>query len=316
MKIAVTGALGYIGCRLLQSLASDPKFTAVLIDDLSAGNAAGLEALTPGRFSFYKEDVLEADLKARFAGCDAVIHLAAIADPAVSFARPEAVRRQNTEAVRRAAEACAAMGIPLIFPSSTSVYGEPNAVPDEDCASLLPQTPYAESKLLAEKVLQDAGRNAGLRFVVLRFGTIFGPSPGLRAHTAVGKFCLQAISGEPLTVWRTAYSQIRPYLYIEDAVRALIFAARQELRPGEIYNVVTQNAPLSRILDCLREEVPGLEWRETESPAMNSFSREIPSGKIRAAGFDFYGDLHRGICETLESLAVKPGRAGHKSGQF
>ena len=54
----------------------------------------------------------------------------------------------------------------------------------------------------------------GLKGVSCRFGTIFGASPGMRFHTAVNKFCWQAVMGQPITVWSTAYDQKRPYLEV------------------------------------------------------------------------------------------------------
>ena len=67
--------------------------------------------------------------------------------------------------------------------------------------------------------------------IILRFGTIFGISPGMRFHTAVNKFCFQASIGEPLTVWRTAYDQMRPYLYLNDAMKAFRLIINQSVRP-------------------------------------------------------------------------------------
>src|ERR1700704_5984440 len=63
----------------------------------------------------------------------------------------------------------------------------------------------------------------GLRCVIFRFGTIAGASIGMRFHTAVNKFAWQACLGIPITVWRTALHQKRPYLSLRDAVRALAF---------------------------------------------------------------------------------------------
>ena len=59
--------------------------------------------------------------------------------------------------------------------------------------------------------------------MVLRLGTIFGPSPGMRFHTAVNKFIFYAVTGRPLTVWSDAVALVRPYLALEDAVAAIEF---------------------------------------------------------------------------------------------
>ena len=114
-------------------------------------------------------------------------------------------------------------------------------------SDLKPQSPYAEAKLEAEQLLDRLGAEKGLKFVTCRFGTIFGTSIGMRFHTAVNKFCWQAVMGQPLTVWKTALHQHRPYLDLGDAVKAINFIIQKKLYDGRIYNVVTTNSSVSNI---------------------------------------------------------------------
>jgi nucleoside-diphosphate-sugar epimerase len=65
---------------------------------------------------------------------------------------------------------------------------------------LKPQSPYAASKLHAEQRLQSLGEGQVLYYVTCLFGSIFGISPGMRIHTAINKFCWQAVIGQPITV--------------------------------------------------------------------------------------------------------------------
>ncbi len=110
--------------------------------------------------------------------------------------------------------------MPLFYVSTTSVYGTQEAEVDENCTleELKPQSPYAETKLKEESLLKEMGLKSDLRFIICRFGTIFGASPGMRFHTAVNKFCFQSVIGSPVTVWRTALNQVRPYLDLDEAV--------------------------------------------------------------------------------------------------
>ena len=62
-----------------------------------------------------------------------------------------------------------------------------------------------------------------LKGIILRLGTIFGVSKGMRFHTAVNKFCYQAAFKKPLTIWKTAYDQKRPYLDLQDACAVVEF---------------------------------------------------------------------------------------------
>jgi nucleoside-diphosphate-sugar epimerase len=173
---------------------------------------------------------------------------------------------------------------------------------DEECASLRPQSPYAESKLRSEKLLERLGAAEGLRFATLRLGTIFGTSPGMRFHTAVNKFCLQAAGGQPLTVWRDALHQQRPYLDLMDATRALAFVLRRGMFDGRVYNVLTLNATVAEITSAVSARVPGVRVELVDSPLLNQYSYRVSRERFTRTGFKFMGDLGRGIDDTLRLL--------------
>lgn len=299
MRIVVTGALGHIGSRLIREL---PGHELILLDDLSTQRYASLFNLPDhSRYRFHEVDVRSVALEPFFEGADAVVHLAALTDAASSFERAEQVEEVNFHATVRVAEACAAIGVPLIFLSTTSVYGTQNEVVDEDCAEseLQPQSPYAVSKLRAERALAAI---AGLRYVACRFGTIFGVSPGMRFHTAVNKFIWQACLGLPITVWRSALDQKRPYLDLGDGVRALRFILERALFDNRVYNVLTINATVREIVDAIREHVPDLQFELVDSRIMNQLSYTVSDARFRSLGFDVRGDLLRGVAETVALL--------------
>ena len=85
---------------------------------------------------------------------------------------------------------CKNRKVKLIHISSTSVYGSQNLYVDENCKELKPQSPYADVKIKEEKILENTNKN--FSFITLRFGTIVGPSTGMKFHTAVNKFCKQS----------------------------------------------------------------------------------------------------------------------------
>ena len=195
MRIVVTGALGHVGSRLIRELpAAFPASDIVMVDNLATERYASLFGLPAGgHYEFVEADVLDADLERLFDGADAVIHLAALTNVARVDLR-DRMQRVNVEGTARVARACAATGAAMLFPSTTSVYGVPNGVVGEDCprTELRPQSPYAAWKLQAEEQLCEMNRTGGLRLVIFRMGTIFGPSAGMRFHTAVNQFCWRA----------------------------------------------------------------------------------------------------------------------------
>jgi nucleoside-diphosphate-sugar epimerase len=306
MKIVITGALGHIGSKLLRDLAHDfPKAEILLIDNMMTQRFPSLFNLPAiGRYSFIEGDVSKMDLLPHFKDAYVVVHLAAITDAARSFDNSRAVEGNNYQATMNVANACATTGARLILVSSTSVYGTQSDLVSEDCSEneLKPQSPYAVTKLKEEKFVADLVLNQGLKLVICRFGTIFGASPGMRFHTAVNKFCWQAVMRQPITVWTTAYDQKRPYLDLFDASRAITFIIRTDLFDGRLFNVLTLNATVRQIVDCIREFVPEIKVSFVDSKIMNQMSYEVSCERILAEGFVFSGNLRRGIGEKISLL--------------
>lgn len=306
MKIIVTGALGHIGSHLIKRL---PDFFSeceiVMIDNLATQRYPSLFNLPDtGRYRFIEGDVLEMELEPIFAGANAVVQLAAITDATASFERADEVERVNYTATERVADACIATDVPMIMASSTSVYGTQEEQVDENCMAdeLKPQSPYAETKLKEEALTTEKVENEGLRAVKFRYGTIFGVSPGMRFHTAVNKFCWQAVMGVPLTVWKTAYDQKRPYLDLDDCVRAIAFSVENNLFDGRVYNVVTANATVRNVVDHIRSHIPELEVNFVEHRIMNQLSYEVLNTRMTDAGFKIERDFNQGISDTIELL--------------
>lgn len=306
MKLIVTGAIGHIGSYLIRDLAVQfPGAEIVMIDNLMTQRFPSLYNLPAlGRYRFIEADVTKLDLRPVLDDANVVVHLAAITDAAGSFGKAEEVEANNYQATVKVAEACVDTGTRLIALSSTSVYGTQNEVVAEDCSpdELKPQSPYAITKLKEEEYISDLCKKNNLQAVSCRFGTIFGASPGMRFHTAVNKFCWQAVMGQSITVWTTAYDQKRPYLDLVDASRAIAFIIRNDLFDGTIYNVLTRNATVREVVDSIREFIPSLEVSFVDSKIMNQLSYEVLCDRFTAKGFSFAGDLRRGIGETISLL--------------
>ena len=308
MKIVVTGALGHIGSHVIRDLpARLPGSEIVMIDNLMTNRVASLFDLPKiARYRFCEGDVTKMDLRPLFEGAHVVIHLAAITDAANTLDKPEAIEANNYQGTVRVAEACQQTGARMLALSSTSVYGTQKSEVAEDCPieDLAPQSPYARTKLAEEQLVANLTTcgNDKLQAVIFRFGTIFGVSPGMRFHTSVNKFCWQAVLDEPLTVWRTAYDQKRPYLDLVDAGRAIAFVIENDIFDGRIYNILTLNATVRDIVDTIRSFVPRVKTTTVDSPLMNQFSYEVSSHRFRDKGFVAAGDLRRGVGQTVGLL--------------
>ena len=306
MKIVITGALGHIGSRVIREIPLVfPQAEIIMIDNMLTQRYCSLFNLpTEGRYRFIEADILNMDLKQVVKGADVILHLAAITNAEASVNNREQVEYVNYNATVKVAEACCDSKCPMIHLSSTSVYGTQKNVVDEECSreELKPQSPYAETKLKEEDFLQALGKADRLNFVTCRFGTICGISPGMRFHTAVNKFVWQACMGQPITVWRTAMDQKRPYLNLDDAVRALFLIINKRLFDRRIYNVLTTNATVGEIIAVIRQFIAVPNVQLVDSPIMNQLSYEVSNKHFCSRGFEVNTSLEKSIRETIELL--------------
>lgn len=310
-KILVTGALGHIGSKLIRAIPQVFPDTEIMwVDNLRAQRYGSLFNLSVQNGTrFLQADVLTADLDALFAGVDVVIHLAAITETV----KPAEVNLKNQQdnflAAQRVSDACVRAGCALIFPSTTSVYTGTDETVDEsfviDEEKLF--NPYFKFKRISEKWIQELGKTKGLPFAILRFGTIFGVSPGMAFHNAVNKFCWQACTDQPLTVWQTAWHQKRPYLDVNDAVSAILFVIEKKLFDGEMVNVLTANLTVQSIVETIARYVPDLQVQTVDAEIMNAFSFEVANDRFKKLGFEFKGNLESGIGETVQLFRAHHG---------
>lgn len=302
MKILVTGALGHIGSRLIRSL---DHHELVIVDNLMTQRFASIFNLPSGKeIKFLDKDVrdLTKELLLEHGPFTHIIHLAAITDATGNANNREGLFANNLESTIHIAELAHELHIPLIFPSTTSVYGSQSELVDEECMDLIPQSPYAECKLEEEAYLQ-ARFKTGLRVTILRLGTIHGASAGMRFHTAVNKFIYQSKLNLPITVWRTALDQRRPYLGLSDAISAFQHVIDKDLFSGEVYNVVTHNWTVKEIIDSIeRQNQKECKLELVDSPIMNQLSYEVSSKKFELTGFQFTGILDNDVKDTLVLL--------------
>ena len=305
MKIVVTGAFGHIGSGLIRALPNFfPQCEIIMIDNLMTQRFPSLfELPNHGHYRFVEGDVCQMNLKEAFANADVVIHLAAITDAAASFDKPDEVEQVNFTATENVADTCMLCGVPMIMASSTSVYGTQETYVDENCGeeSLRPQSPYAETKLKEEALISEKV-SRGLLAIKFRYGTIYGTSPGMRFHTAVNKFCYQAVMAKPLTVWSTAYEQKRPYLHLEDCINAIAFVIKQKLFDGMVYNVVSTNATVREVIEHIRDNIPNVKVDFVDHKIMNQLSYEVLNSRLEEAGFETTGSMKQGIADTIQLI--------------
>lgn len=303
MNILITGALGHIGSKLLEKLNRINKIKKVyIIDDESSGSINTLFNLKHKKISFFfiKGNLLSNKiLNGVKDKIHIVIHLASITNAEDSFRAKNLVYKNNYGIFKNVCNFCVKKKSKLIHLSSTSVYGVQSNIVDENCKTLKPQSPYADVKILEEKFLKNKKK---INYITLRFGTIAGPSKGMKFHTAVNKFCLKTILGEKIPVWNQAINQYRPYLSLNDAVRAIIFIINKNLFDKNTYNIVTKNYTVKQILLLIKKNNFKFNIKMVKSPILNQNSYKVSRKKFEKYKFVFSKNINNEIKKTLNLL--------------
>ncbi len=247
MRVLVTGGAGYIGSVITaRLLVQDNEVT--VFDDLSRGHRAAI----PAGAVFVRGDVRdETALRAAIQKqrCDAVIHMAALAEVAESVAEPDLYRDVNLHGTEALVEAAVACGIGrLVFSSTAAVYGAPVTVPIDEGAATAPTNPYGETKLAAEGVLRTAAAR-GLATTCLRYFNAAG-ADGIcgedhEPESHLIPLALRAARDErPLRVFGDDYPTpdgtcVRDYVHVVDLAEAHIAALEALPETGGAFNLGT-----------------------------------------------------------------------------
>jgi UDP-glucose 4-epimerase len=182
VKVLVTGGAGYIGGTVAGLLAVKGH-QAVVFDNLSHGRLdllpAGVDFVEGELSDRAKLETLFISAKDKGQPFDGVLHFAALIEAGESMVHPEHFFRNNTASTLALLEAVLAHGPRrLVFSSTAAVYGEPESVPIQEDARLLPTNAYGESKLLVEHMLGWLNRIHGLRYASLRYFNVAGAPEG------------------------------------------------------------------------------------------------------------------------------------------
>jgi UDP-glucose 4-epimerase len=298
-NILITGGLGHIGSLLIPFLLNK-GFNLIVLDDLSTQRYCSLFNLPKkGKFRFINADVKTFNFNTIKNKIDVIVNLAALTDAANSFKNKNKLFENNYNITKVITNFAEKNNKKLMAFSSTSVYGTQLNLVDENCdkQELKPQSPYAECKLKEERFLR---KRKNLKYIIFRFGTIFGTSSGMRFHTAVNKFCWQSAHNEILTVWKTAIDQKRPYLDIDDAVNAIYLTLKKDLFNNEIYNILTFNKTVREIIDCIKKINKNTKFKLQNNEIMNQLSYEVCNLKSIRSGFRYKGNLESKIKKTLK----------------
>jgi UDP-glucuronate 4-epimerase len=233
-NVVITGAAGFIGSHLVERvLALGARVWGV--DKLDDYYPAALKihniAPTLGNPSFSLEvlDLADADAVRAYAKRvprpDVVVHLAAVAGVRLSVSDPARYVRANLVATQNVLDAWSRDRIPLVFASSSSVYGNTSRPPfseDEPCTD--PPSPYAATKRGCELLCSVAHEIHGSPITMLRFFTVYGPRQ--RPDLAIRKFSTAILRRQEVTMFGDG-TMARDFTHVSDVVRGVVHAMRE-----------------------------------------------------------------------------------------
>lgn len=226
MRIAVTGAAGFIATNLLPRLAAEGH-EVLGIDNFFLGKREYIQASAalPG-FRFLEQDLL--DIEKVVAAFEAfkperVWHLAANSDISYGTTYTDFDLKGGTLVTYNLLEAMRRVGTAkeIIFSSSGAIYGEPTTHPTpEDYGPLFPISLYAASKLACEGLITAYAHNYGIRAWIFRFGNIVGPKP---THGVIHDFVLKLMKDPAKLEMLGDGTQAKPYVDVDDCLDGMIF---------------------------------------------------------------------------------------------
>lgn len=230
MKVLVTGGAGFIGSHVVDSLRAaghEPR----IFDLVPSPHHPGEDIDT--RLGDLLDPV---DLAGAMRGCDAVAHLAAMADADIVARNPDEAERINARGTMRVLEAAADVGVRRVLYASTIwVYSDVEQTEvDEDTPLVLPSHVYTATKLAGEMYCRSFSELRDLDCRILRFGIPYGPRA--RGAAVVPTFVRKALAGEPLTL-AGGGRQSRRFIYVKDLADG-VARALDHGEAGRVYNLV------------------------------------------------------------------------------
>lgn len=298
MRILVTGGAGFIGSHLTEALLKNGHKVSI-VDDLSTGRMKNIKHLTGNKnLVFYKGTVLDEKLMKKLVfGSDFIYHLAAAVGVKYIIDNPLKSIQTNvkgTEIVLELASRHFSKKPGKILMTSTSeIYGKNEHIPfKEEDDRLLGSTTksrwsYSCSKALDEFLALAYYREKRLPITIVRLFNTCGPRQVGDYGMVIPRFILQALCNKPITVYGNG-RQTRSFLYVKDAVDAMISLSKNKKAEGEIFNIGSPE----------RVTIEGLAHRIIAITNSKSKVKHVPYEKVYKNGFE---DMHHRLPETSKA---------------
>lgn len=302
-RVVVTGGAGFLGSHLCRALL-DRGDQVVAIDNLVTGSVTNIEELFGHRgFTFVEHDVSNYIWVP--GAVDVVMHFASPASP-VDFERiPIQILKVGGLGTHNALGLALAKGAKFFLASTSEVYGDPlvHPQPEEYWGNVNPIGPrgvYDEAKRYAEAMTMAYHRHHGVDVRIVRIFNTYGPRMRPDDGRAVSNFLVQALSGQPITIFGDG-SQTRSFTYVDDEVRGFLALLDSDI--AQPVNIGNDNEFTIRQLAELAIEITGSSSQlvHLPLPADDPTQRKPDLTKARSLlGWDTEVQLREGLERTAE----------------
>jgi nucleoside-diphosphate-sugar epimerase len=249
MKIVITGGAGYIGSVLTACFLKEGHEVAV-IDILRRGSDGIIQHKDNPLFTLYNIEFSSPLVQDIIKDCNVVIHLAAIVGDKDCKENKELATKTNIEDVRSLIKYCNLTNVPLIVASTCSVYGtNPNVCSEKSI--VFPLSHYADTKIKMEQLIKKHCN----KFLIFRFGTMYGWSPNMRFDLVVNLLVENALKYGKFKVY--GGKQYRPFLHPKDLALFLqkLFTLKR-IQYNKIYNLVSENLMINELGELIETVIP------------------------------------------------------------
>ncbi len=307
----VTGGAGFIGSHLCEALV-ERGWRVTCFDNLSTGCRDNVSHLKGRRFSFVEGDVTDsAILEELTEGIDALFHLAAMVSVPMSMEHPLSCHEQNVTPLLRLLDIARRKGFPIVYASSSAVYGEGGTKPLKEDDPPAPQSPYGATKLIDEIYASMAHRAWKVRAVGLRLFNVYGPrqNPNGEYAAVIPRFIEALTTGKEVKIYGDG-RQMRDFIFVRDVARAFIAAAeRSHKLGGRVFNVASGVAVSINELYALISSIIGVTQTpvfEPPRPGDIRYSAADVKNMKAELGLGEVTPLAEGLRETAIYFAEMP----------
>ena len=312
-RVLVTGAGGFIGSHLTETLLRNSAEVRAFVHYNSRNDWGFLEDLSSDIKSSI--DIISSDLRDYHAvkqatkQVDIVFHLGASIAIPYSLAFPNDVVQTNVMGTLNVLNASLENEVAKVIHTSTSeIYGSAQYVPIDEKHPLSPQSPYAASKIAADKIAEAYYRSYNLPVTILRPFNTFGPRQSLRA--IIPTVITQLFEGDKVIVGNL--EPRRDFTFISDTVDGFILLAKKDGVEGQTFNLGTRNDISIRELIVLiskllkvepKIEIAQRRIRGNQTEVMQLLADNSKASKV--LGWQPMYTLEKGLEVTIDWLKTK-----------